>query len=180
MSLLVVCPRFVGNKSSQAQGDRTYLLPQSMLNDLLQGLDAATDIRAQYLWAVINDGQQHYYGTTQKYYANEDSPSGCIPMLRLSEMYLIAVEGASTLDEANDLYATYMKSKGSSPKAFTTTEEMRTELEKEYRREFFAEGQMFYYYKRNNVKHLWSKEDVDMREADYILPVPNTEYNTNR
>ena len=80
-----------------------------MLNDLLQGLDAATDIRAQYLWAVINDGQQHYYGTTQKYYANEDSPSGCIPMLRLSEMYLIAVEGASTLDEANDLYATYMK-----------------------------------------------------------------------
>lgn len=169
-----------GNKSSQAQGDRTYLLPQSMLNDLLQGLDAATDVRAQYLWAIINDGQQHYYGTTQKYYASEDSPSGCIPMLRLSEMYLIAVEGASTLDEANDLYATYMKSKGSSPKAFTTTEEMRTELEKEYRREFFAEGQMFYYYKRNNVKHLWSKEDVDMREADYILPVPNTEYNTNR
>lgn len=168
-----------GSASSNAWPDQTYLMPRSMLNDLLLGLDAATDIRSKYQWAVIDDRQQGYYGTIRKYWVNEDVASGLIPILRLSEMYLIAVEGASTLAESNQLYATYLASKGSQAKNFETSEDMQAEMEKEYRREFFAEGQMFYYYKRNNVKRLWSNENVDMRENDYILPLPNTEYNTN-
>lgn len=168
-----------GRSGSSAWPDQTYLLPRSMLNDLLLGLDAATDIRARYMWAVISTTQQGYYGTIQKYYMNDEVVSGSIPILRLSEMYLIAVECASTLAESNQLYTTYMASKGSNVQAFASTEELKAELEKEYRREFFAEGQMFYYYKRNNVKRLWSSESVDMRERDYILPLPNTEYNPN-
>ena len=57
---------------------------------------------------------------------------------------------------------------------FTSEAMMKAELEKEYRVDFFAEGQMFYYYKRNKTLKLWSNEGMDMRESDYILPIPNT------
>lgn len=49
----------------------------------------------------------------------------------------------------------------------------------EYRREFYAEGQMFYTYKRlNSTSMLWRDEPVG--ESEYILPLPTTEYNPNR
>ena len=102
-------------------------------------------------------------------------------MIRLSEMYLIAIEGASTLEEANKLYADYMVSKGVSRNDyFDSMEAVKTELEKEYRIEFFAEGQMFYYYKRNKAARMWSRENVEVLENEYILPLPNTESNPNK
>ena len=107
--------------------------------------------------------------------------SGIIPILRLSEMYLIAVEAAPSISESNRLYAIYMESKNvlvDNP--FTTLEEINEELAKEYRREFFAEGQMFFYYKRHNMSKMWSKENQTVSESDYILPLPNTEYNPNK
>ena len=98
-------------------------------------------------------------------------------MLRLSEMYLIAIEGASTLAEANTLYSTYMISKEvSRTDYFKSMDEVMTELPKEYRREFFAEGQMFYYYKRNNTRNLWSNESMTMDEGLYIIPNPDTDF----
>ena len=55
-----------------------------------------------------------------------------------------------------------------------------SQLEQEYRREFFAEGQVFYFYKRHQITQMWSKPSVEITESDYILPLPNTEYNPNK
>ena len=47
-----------------------------------------------------------------------------------------------------------------------------------YRREFFAEGQLFYTYKRNQVKDILWLETQEMTEDDYILwNCVNTEFN---
>ena len=52
------------------------------------------------------------------------------------------------------------------------------ELMAEYRREFFAEGQLFYTYKRNQVKDILWLETQEMTEDDYILwNCVNTEFN---
>ena len=97
----------------------------------------------------------------------------------MSEMYLIAMETASSVSEANQLYATYMRSCAViNPMTFTTMDDVKAEVMNEYRRELFAEGQMFYTYKRSASKNMmWN--DKTMTENDYIVPLPQTEYNPN-
>ena len=172
----VLSTSLLGDKTIHAFPDQNFLLSENMWQDLYRGLDGASDIRMLYLWTLIQTSQQEKYYMTQKY-TMEDG--GIIPIIRMSEVYLIAVESATTLEEANRLYAEYLRSKSSIAQTYTSMDELKAELTKEYRREFFGEGVMFYYYKRNNMKTLWSSEDYEMREADYILPLPNTEHNPN-
>lgn len=170
----------------EAQGDNRELvnpesqlvLTESWLANLFTGCNTATDIRYLKMWSKTVTSQGFVWPTIRKYYVKE---SGLIPVIRLSEMYLIAIEGASTLEEANKLYADYMVSKGVSRNDyFDSMDAVKTELEKEYRIEFFAEGQMFYYYKRNKAARMWSRENVEVLENEYILPLPNTESNPNK
>ena len=164
------------NSLSGVNRQDNLTLTTSWKADLFQGCDA-NDIRSRFMWADTRDGQSDVYPSISKYYVSEESPAGVIPLLRLSEMYLIAIEGASTLAEANTLYSTYMISKEvSRTDYFKSMDEVMTELPKEYRREFFAEGQMFYYYKRNNTRNLWSNESMTMDEGLYIIPNPDTDF----
>ena len=102
-----------------------------------------------------------------------------IPMLRMSEMYLIAMETTTDLAQANELYTTYMNSCACTvlpESAYTTLEDVKAEVINEYRREFVAEGQMFYQYKRMNATSMLWSDDV-LTEESYIIPLPRTEYN---
>jgi hypothetical protein len=51
---------------------------------------------------------------------------------------------------------------------------LEEEIYKEYRREFLAEGQMFYYLKRKNIKHIEFTETAGSK-AVYVLPIPDSE-----
>ena len=58
-------------------------------------------------------------------------------------------------------------------------EQAQAEMVNEYRREFFAEGQMFYTYKRLAATQMqWNSKT--MTEDDYIVPLPSTEYVTTQ
>ena len=161
---------------SSVNRQNNLTLSTSWKTDLFLGCDP-NDIRSRFMWSDTRDSQSNVYPTISKYYVSENSTSGVIPLLRLSEMYLIAIEGASTLDEVNTLYSTYMASKEvSRTDYFKSMNEVITELSKEYRREFFAEGQMFYYYKRNNTRNLWSNESMAMDEGLYIIPNPDRDF----
>ena len=111
--------------------------------------------------------------TILKYYFADDVENKAlyyqiIPMLRMSEMYLIAVETTPSLSEANAL----------DKDVFDGLNDRSGELMAEYRREFFAEGQLFYTYKRNQVKDILWLETQEMTEDDYILwNCVNTEFN---
>ena len=100
-----------------------------------------------------------------------------IPLIRLSEMYLIAIESAPTQNEANALYIPYMKARNvdASP---LQQEQLMTEIIREYRREFFGEGQMFYTYKRLGIKNmLWKDRSGSWRTRLYCAI---TKYRINR
>lgn len=101
-----------------------------------------------------------------------------IPLIRLSEMYLIAAESAPSLEQANAFYAAFMKAKGIVAQT-KTQEQLAAELVKEYRREFFAEGQMFYAYKRWGTQTMLWKVDRNVSENDYVVPLPKTELKSN-
>lgn len=102
-----------------------------------------------------------------------------MPMLRLSEQYLIAMETTTDLAEANTLYTEYMKARAVNvTEEFTSLDEVKDFVLDEYRREFYGEGQMFYAYKRKNTKRMLFAT-TDMEEGDYILPLPESEFNPN-
>lgn len=116
------------------------------------------------------------YAAIKKYYFNDDAEDltlyyQIIPMLRMAEVYLIAIETTGDEDEANRLYADYML-KGCgialNEDAFPSNGSRLEVLLPEYRREFFAEGQMFYTYKRTGASEmLWCKDKIT--DEHYVL-----------
>ena len=175
---------FIGNGTTQVTPNRDLVLSTNMFNQLFQGTNTAANNRYLKQWnRSAKDSQNSVYAALNKYYRNttDNATSATenliIPMLRLSEMYLIAMETTTQLAEANQLYTTYMRDRNVliETDVFSTLEEVRAEVLNEYRRELIAEGQMFFTYKRHFSKTmLWN--DAAMTESDYIIPLPDTEY----
>ncbi len=95
-----------------------------------------------------------------------------IPLLKVSEMYLIAAETAATLGDAAGYFNELQYHRGL-PDADITAANLSTKILDEYAKEFVAEGQLFYAYKRlnNKVKPI-TKAALNDAEAVYILPLP--------
>lgn len=109
-----------------------------------------------------------------------------VPLIRLSELYLIAAETepnvADGLAHLNRLRVDMRGNIGSPLTGITTSAALDTEIMKEYTREFYGEGQLFYYYKRkninipgtnngNNSSTVWSGSSSKY----YVLPLPESE-----
>lgn len=114
------------------------------------------------------------------YLSTTASFSNRTPLLRLSEMYLILMESLS-LDEVKttNYLADYISSRGMTSSLIDATVEsedaLAKQLEKEYRKEFFAEGQMFYYYKRHEVTAFsWPSSRI-VNPASFVLPKPDAQ-----
>lgn len=177
----------IGGNNRQVHDDDCFVTPTE-LTQLYASLPGASASHNRYnnLW---NRAATNVYGkeapTLKKYWWDTQAAKNndlatkyqIIPMLRLSEVYLIAMETTTDLAVANKLYAQYAQACSYAlAKPFDTLEALRAELLNEYRREFYAEGQMFYTYKRlAATKMLWN--DDTLEEENYIVPLPSTEYN---
>ena len=167
---------------------KLYLTDKQFTQDIFAGQSTSINNRAQ-VWNTDPDNQGNIKPTPKKYNQptsddNTDigelaSQKQVIPLIRLSEMYLIAMESATSLSDVNFLYTEYMKARGVAANPLTE-EQVMTEIVREYRREFFAEGQMFYTYKRLGIKNMLWKTDREVGEQDYVAPLPATEYNANQ
>lgn len=159
----------------------------SMKEELYRGENQSSHNRFYNLWndEVTGLSSGNMMVAIKKYWYNDDVEGSIlnhqiIPMLRMSEMCLIQMETTIDLAEANSLYTAYMLAHDVliTDNHFANLDEVKEWVMNEYRREFFAEGQMFYTYKRNNTTNmLWG--DRPLTENDYILPLPETEYNPN-
>lgn len=153
----------------------------------------ASDIRYLSEWnqqASTSTGKkyptnQKYYWDTSKYNSSSTLSTlmmtlEVMPLIRLSEIYLIAMETSTDLSEINQLYKDYMESKNVLVTSdFASMDEVKTMLLTEYRREFYGEGVMFYTYKRlGSTKDMMFNTD-GMTLDKYILPLPTSEGNTN-
>ena len=181
----------IGGNNRQVSANN-YYVTLDRLNELYESIPGATASHNRYLntWnrTAKNTSSKttptltkYWYDNSQ--YGSSSSNSGIlstklqiIPMLRLSEMYLIAMETSNSLDEVHALYDTYMYSCSFTLYTpFASLDEARTEIVNEYRREFFGEGQMFYTYKRLGIDHMkWNSDLVG--DDCYVLPLPASEY----
>ena len=125
---------------------------------------------------LYNNGKQ----IPQKYIVSSDDTRDTlnlrcrIPLIRLSEMYYIACESrlaSNDLETANNMLNAVRKARGLKMEEYTA-ENIRAELDNEYRREFIGEGQWFYYIKRRNQPDLIQSQF----NIDFVFPLPENEY----
>ena len=85
-----------------------------MLSDLYAGQNTGSHNRYLNCWnRNVKDASANLYGALTKYYFADDAENQMlyyqiIPLLRMSEIYLIAMETSSDLDEINEWYHDYM------------------------------------------------------------------------
>lgn len=142
----------------------------------------STDYR--YVYLIENDAVVAFcskYWQTWSGTNRVDRLDQTVPLLRLSEMYYIAAETAPVVSEGVQLLNIVRKNRGlgdlnatGADKAFLTNE-----ITKEYQKEFYAEGQLFYYYKRLNFGRMQFASKT-LSSKSYIIPIPESETEFNQ
>lgn len=173
----------LGDVENARYGDNCLVLTLERLNALYEGVNTSSN-RYSNWWnrRVASSSAANAFAALKKYYWDEDAQDQTlyfqlVPMLRMSEMYLIAMETSTDLSEINTLYKTYTVEQNiGSVTNFTSMDEAKAWIAAEYPREFFGEGQGFYAYKRLGATTMNGQEAT---ETAYVLPLPETEYNPN-
>lgn len=97
-----------------------------------------------------------------------------IPMLKISEIYYIAAESEPILADGISHLNVVRFNRGLVNLAATAT--INTELQKEYQKDFFGEGQLFYYYKRRNITSVPNGSAATGNATiNYAVPMPLSE-----
>ena len=120
------------------------------------------------------------------------SGADAIPLIRLPEMYYIVAECVPSASESADALNTLRFARGISysdeissigyDDLDNTSEEDKNqtkrinEIMKEYRKEYFAEGQLFYFLKAHNYSTYHGCGIETMTEAHYQMTLPDDEY----
>lgn len=144
------------------------------------------DIRRTRLFE--NDGTILFpakFWQTDTYRSDTNKTDQTIPLIRMSEMYYILAETAATPAEGITFLNKVRNARGLADISTIgiTGQILRNEITKEYNKEFYAEGQTFYYYKRLNLTRLPDQISnaygKTVTAASYILPIPDLELEFN-
>ena len=143
------------------------------------------------LWAAGSNSFGRATNLSRKYYHDRNIAAGAatdltkrqvVPLLRLSELYLIAVETAPTLNDANTLWTEYLASHGITATSFASADDIPAALLKLYHIELHGEGQIFFTYKRLGKTTMdWRMDSSGVTplvvgEDAYVVPLPATEF----
>src|SRR5690606_14826453 len=137
-------------------------------------------------WFAVASANNSFFSSIIKYRRN---PLGdtfianlhylVAPAIRLSEMYYIAAECTFETNPTRALeYVDEVRNnRGIDHKLqVTSLAEFQTELLKEYRKEMFAEGQLFYAYKRLHAPIIGLRgETIPVSQQIFVWPLPNDE-----
>lgn len=143
--------------------------------------DQTSDARLK-LWVDMSYKEQRQISIKKYWQQDEEEVKEAItfgqqiPIFRMAEVYLIAIETAPTLSEGNEKLDLFRKDRGLQTKICTTPEELKSEILKEYRKEFYAEGHMFFTYKRIGATEMKWKKDRSIELSEYQIPLPETEF----
>lgn len=152
-----------------------YYLNISTLNAIYESVGSESeDMRAQ--GSAFHRNNELQYAITLKYIDNDNE---MIPLIRLPEMYYIVCE-ASALGKEASAYINAVRNKRGISKAKDVacdTEELRiANLNKEFRKEFYGEGQYFWFLKTHGVTgQLSHSPEVTLMEENFVFPLPDAE-----
>lgn len=142
----------------------------------------STDYRYLYLWKTSGSSTTKY---PAKFWIDDildinNSYLRRVPLIRYSEMFYIAAETAATTQEAISLLNEVRSHRGLQLlSAGIPAEQVKTEIMKEYKKEFYQEGQLFFFYKRINAETMEGTARPGSN-AIYVLPLPDDEIEFNQ
>lgn len=149
------------------------------LNNLFPVAERTSDIRWNGMWNYKTSQGNTNYVMYGKYIQRATRPILQAPLIRLSEMYLILTEAAAAKEEAEAAYGYYCEKKGipflNGFNAADWLTDRHNKVLREYVREFYAEGQTFFTYKRLNINTLpasWTYSYYTATPEKYIIPKP--------
>ncbi|MBL1409466.1 RagB/SusD family nutrient uptake outer membrane protein [Sphingobacterium faecale] len=164
---------------------------QANYRDLFEGTLYPDDFRYKYLF---EDEKTNVSGGVEKYPSKYWQKSGSgtsstdridqtVPLVRISEMYYILATYESSVDEALGYLNTVRRNRGIKTDLDATkidAVQLINEITKEYQKEFYAEGQTFFWYKQIGAERIKFYESVVL-PSNYIFPIPvdELEYNPN-
>ncbi|NLI36265.1 MAG: hypothetical protein GX416_07130 [Bacteroidales bacterium] len=100
-----------------------------------------------------------------------------VPCIRLSEMYFILIEDESVADMMS-YFKIWRLARGldsSIDNTMTTTSAVLSRMEKEWRKEFMGEGQMFFFYKKHSYTSFSWPTSVSIPLNSYVIPIPKSQ-----
>lgn len=167
-------------------------LPEANYIELFEANVYPTDYRYQYLFEIdastnniTNIKYPSKYWQTWVITTDETSTDRLdqtIPLIRISEMYYILANHAASFEQALGYLNTVREHRGITIplNAITINTEslLQNEITKEYEKEFYAEGQTFFWYKQLNSPTMRLFTGVVTAE-NYIFPIPPTELEFN-
>ena len=133
--------------------------------------ESVADVRRSKQWVDLKKNGQDIY-VCKKFYQTERDAKNEIPLIRLTEMYFIVMEATTSATEANQLYGEYASTRGVSSNVDLTSNRENV-LKKEFNKEFYAEGQMFFFYKRTGATS--ALDYSQLKPESYVVPLPERE-----
>ena len=153
-----------------------YYLKLSTLNLIFESKGTeSVDIRAQGTAMHRNNELQN--AISLKYIDNDH---GVVPLIRLPEMYYIVCEASADSKEAASYINTVRNKRGISKAnnvSCDTDESRFAALNKEYCKEFYGEGQYFWFLKTHGATGPlpYCPDKVTLVEENFIFPLPDAE-----
>jgi hypothetical protein len=157
----------------------TELLTKTDDEEFLSIYETTADTRYTLITLLDNTSSNIRYSTK---YAQPTGISAAylnkMPVMRISEMYYIAAEALRSTDpvKATEYLNTVRRARNvtNDLPSTLTQEQLQQEIFKEYQKEFFCEGQLFFYYKRLNLSTI-AYSTVTADNSIYVLPLPDDE-----
>lgn len=113
----------------------------------------------------------------RKYLGEDVQYEEKVPLIRLVEMYYILAESLPDAEKQTAVgYLNTVRNARGIPSSYNIgiNDDLTEELNKEYQKEFFAEGQWFYFLKRHNCTTFY-RCPVNNMTSYYVLPTPDDE-----
>lgn len=172
--------------------------PTLSANSLLTLSGTLTDGRINLMYDNQNDFRRSFWATRSlaeekevlyfnryeelisKNNSSSDAFRFMIPLIRISEMYLVVAECSPNLKEAGEYLNKLRLNRGQAHLDFTSMDQINLVLENEFMKEFLGEGQMFYFFKRKAYTELPEGSKVaggtiPMQLSNYTFPLPESE-----
>jgi len=142
------------------------------------GGPGGSDMRYANMYTLYSSGTSML---VYKYHTDADKKNMYdlrLPAIRLSEMYYIAAEAIYDINptQAWTYFNTVRFQRGIATTLSGDKTFFMSELTKEYRKEFFAEGQLFYFFKRLNAP-IVAINGITTPASDnvFVIPIPDDE-----
>ena len=158
---------------------QTLLAPRADVVDYIFWSEKSEYRYKTFLFSTVELGGVNY-SVFNKYQGADSLYNQMIPMLRVSEMYMIAAEAEENAQDGMPYLNTLRNHRGLTSLHWYY---LPSRLPEEWLRELYGEGQLFFYYKRTMRQSIPSAYDpygsVSVNLTNYVVPVPDDEIRYN-